>query len=338
VNEIVASAPVAVEPSRFEPVAVAAARTPAERALVALDTLEIRPAAADSLALAWSSPMLLPVAPASPPVVKVAAADPETLIAGLSAAVRSGAWEHNVAPEIRNGRLTFTGAAESASERDDLIAALRRELGRRDAAFDIAVTGRAVGIAGKSARRSLGDRPAGGMMRSALLEHYSDAARRSFQQPTQSGLEAEIARFATEIYRNQSSLVRHAHALSTILADSASQALSPEAAKSLAELVRFHANGVAESEAAIYDHLSEALPRRYWNHRGDRQALADADMADASGEILSDALRLDETLTTLLGSSAGTVDAGEVETSAGALLYRIRTRARNLTSGLDSIR
>jgi len=41
-------------------------------------------------------------------------------------------------------------------------------------------------------------------------------------------------------------------------------------------------------------------------------------------------------LTTLLGSSAASVEAAEIETSAGALLYRIRTRARNLTSGLDS--
>jgi hypothetical protein len=132
-------------------------------------------------------------------------------------------------------------------------------------------------------------------------------------------------------------LVRHAHALSTLLED-LPESLSPEASKSLAGLVRFHADGIAGSEAQIYGSLSEALPRRYWNHRGDRQPLEEAAAPAAARQILADALRLDETLTTLLGSSAGVVDAREVETSAGALLYRIRSRARNLTSGLDSVR
>jgi hypothetical protein len=256
----------------------------------------------------------------------------------MSAAVRTTAWASNVTPEIKDGQLTFSGTVGSANDREKLIAAVRRELGEREAAFDIAVAAPSADSGNFGATYNLGGRPAGGMMRTALLEHYSDAARRSFQQPTQSALEAEIARFATEIYRSQSSLVRHAHALSTLFRKAGSEELTPEAEKSLAGLVRFHANGVVESEAAIYDHLSEALPRRYWNHRGDRTSPEDADLATTSREILTDALRLDETLTTLLGSSAATVDVGEVDASAGALLYRLRTRARNLTSGLDSAR
>jgi len=264
-------------------------------------------------------------------------ADPEALVAGMSAAVRAGAWSQNIVAEMRDGLLTFAGTASSPQDRTELIAAIRRELFGRDARFELAVSNRPSSASAGTAY-TVGDRPAGGMMRTALLAHYSDAARRSFQQPTQSALESEIARFASEIYRSQSKLVRHAHALSTLLKGVEPESLSPEAAKALESLVRFHANGVSDSEAQIYDHLSEALPRRYWNHRGDRQELADAEAAAAGQELLADALRLDETLTTLLGSSAGSVDVGEVETSAGALLYRIRTRARNLTSGLDSVR
>ncbi|MEZ5397516.1 MAG: hypothetical protein R2724_32710 [Bryobacterales bacterium] len=176
-------------------------------------------------------------------------------------------------------------------------------------------------------------------MRSALLAHYGDAARRSFQQPTSSALDGEIARFTGEVYRNQSRLVRHAHALSELLSQFDAAALAPAESKTLDSLIRFHAEGVADAEAQIYGHLSEALPRRFWNHRGDRSSeITDVDLADSTHTLLADALRLDETLTTLLGASPSSIDAGDAQTSVGALLYRIRTRARILTSGLDSTR
>ena len=323
---------------RFELVAPETGPAPARDALPSGGSLAIEPVSAGSLDLAWTSPAVPAVQLASAAERTAPAADPETLLAGLSAAVRTGAWAKNVAPELRAGRLVFAGSVDSDRQRDKLIAAVRGELAGRDVAFDIAVHAPSSAHRDPPRSYSLGDRPAGGMMRTALLAHYADAARRSFQQPAPSALEAEIARFASGIYRSQSNLVRHAHALSTLLAEVDPERLSREASKSFAGLVRFHANGVADSEGSIYDHLSEALPRRYWNHRGDRQAPADADTAEAARQLLADALRLDETLTTLLGSPSASVDASEVETSAGALLYRIRTRARNLTSGLDSAR
>jgi hypothetical protein len=262
--------------------------------------------------------------------------DPNLMLAGLQAVARSGAWMADIHPEVRDGKLTFSGRVSSPSRRDEVIAALTGQPGAKGADFDIAIAAPAVETAEAGVSFYLGDRPAGGMMRSALVAHYEDAARRSFQQPTQSALDAEIARFAGEVYRSQSKLVRHAHALDGLLQEFELTGLSPDALKTLDSLVRFHAEGVAEGETRIYDALSEALPRRYWNHRGDRQATADPGPAAAAHDLLADALRLDETLTTLLGSSAGSVDVRETETSAGALLYRIRTRARNLTSGLDS--
>jgi hypothetical protein len=298
------------------------------------------------LGLVWTVPVLVanqPAAPPSPtppsaPPIDSEAADPALLLAGLRAAVRTGAWTMDVSPEIRAGVLTFSGRVGSLRDRDRLIGAVRRELGDREVEFDLEIVSGVARLDESGSSRSLGDRPAGGLMRTALLAHYGDAARRSFQQPAPSALEAEIDRFASEIYRSQSSLVRHAHALSGLLGRFQAESLTPETSSTLGTLVRFHAAGVADSEARIYSHLSGALPRRYWNHRGDRQPPADTDARQSAAALLGDALRLDETLTTLLGSTARPVEAGEAETSAGALLYRIRTRAKNFESGLDRVR
>jgi hypothetical protein len=325
------------EPERFELAEAGNATTPQPVALDGAGAVRIDPVAGETLglppALALAAP---PVAAPRQPVGSAAAEDPNLLLAGLRAATRSGAWTMDVEPEIRGGRLTFVGEAASETERDELIAAVRRELSGDDIAFAITVADTHLPLASPPASDTLGARPGGGMMRTALLAHYGDAARRSFQQPTQSALDAEIARFAGAIYRSQSDLVRHAHALDGVLREFTGKDLSPESARSLDGLVRFHAKGVVAGEARIYDQLSEALPRKYWNHRGDRQALDGASPVEAGSALLADALYLDETLTTLLGSSAGSVDVGEVQTSAGALLYRIRARARYLTSGLDS--
>ena len=44
-------------------------------------------------------------------------------------------------------------------------------------------------------------RSAGGLVRASLLEHYQDAARRSFQEPDRSLLESELERYVSEILR-----------------------------------------------------------------------------------------------------------------------------------------
>ena len=339
------------EPEQLAPaerftIALAPALAPPSRAALTPSPLtpsmepRVSPQQPSRLALTLETPRVprpnLPAAASASAPESSEPADPALLLAGLDAAARSGAWMADISPELRNGRLTFTGKVSSPSRRDELIAALGRELAGDGASFDIVVAPAAAAFETAEASRNLGDRPVGGMMRTALLEHYGDAARRSFQQPAPSALEAEIARFAGEVYRSQSKLVRHAHALNGLVEQFDVESLTPEATRTFDALVRFHAEGVAEGETRIYDFLSESLPRRFWNHRGDRQAPADSDAAASAHAILADALRLDETLTTLLGSASGSVDVNEVETSAGALLYRIRTRARNLTSGLDS--
>jgi hypothetical protein len=340
------SVPEQAEPERFV-LAAGGLDAPARPALGdGAQGVSFEPMATQRLDLAWAAPRTTPV---PPPAASVEAAtpasnqsglteDPDALLAGFLAAARTGAWATDITPEVRGGVLTFSGRVASARERGEWISAVQRELPGRKIAFDLTVADARPPVQASEVSYTLGARPAGGMMRTALLTHYSDSARRSFQQPTQSALDAEIARFASEIYRSQSRLVRHAHALSQLLQGFEAEKLSPEASKSLDSLVRFHADGIATSEAEIYDHLSEALPRRYWNHRGDREAFSDTDQAAAGEAVLADALRLDETLTTLLGSSSATVAADDAEASAGALLYRIRTRAKNLTSGLDKVR
>jgi hypothetical protein len=334
------------EPERF--VLAEKADSPAPSRPALRDSgVEVRvgPMTTRRLELAWAAPLALPAPPAATEetVAKrvertVPVQDPEALLAGFLATARTGAWAAGITPEVRDGVLTFTGRVASPAERAEWVTAMRRELSGQDMAFDLAAANVAPIVEASEVSYDLGARPAGGMMRTALLTHYSDSARRSFQQPTQSALDAEIARFASEIYRSQSRLVRHAHALSELLQDFDTEKLSSEGSRSLDRLVRFHADGIATTEAQIYDHLSEALPRRYWNHRNDRESFSDADQTVAGKALLADALRLDETLTSLLGSSGGTIAADDVETSAGALLYRIRTRAKNLAAGLDRVR
>ncbi|MCB1019430.1 MAG: hypothetical protein KDC27_05855, partial [Acidobacteria bacterium] len=328
--------PVAAAPERFE-LAAAESDAPVRPALETAATPAVRAAEPAAIAFATPTPRLQPAPAAASPSTPLEPANPELLLAGMRAAVRSGAWASDVTPEIRNGRLTFSGLAGSPEQRSRLQAALEREA--PGAAIEIALADRVPVNDARTLTASVGDRPAGGLMRSALLAHYGDAARRSFQQPTPTALDGEIARFTGEVYRNQSSLVRHAHALSELLTRFDAATLTASESKTLDSLIRFHAEGVADAEAQIYGHLSEALPRRYWNHRGDRSGeIADSDAAASAHTLLADALRLDETLTTLLGASPSAIDAGDAQTSVGGLLYSIRTRARILTSGLDSDR
>ncbi len=101
------------------------------------------------------------------------------------------------------------------------------------------------------------------------------------------------------------------------------------AAKTLvAGLIRFHVEGMGRGEAAIYDSLSEALPRRYWRYQGERdESLAGSDglRAESSG-LLQDVLGLERTLTVVLTGSQQTVAFAEAGTSSGELLRRIHDR------------
>lgn len=160
----------------------------------------------------------------------------------------------------------------------------------------------------------------GGLVRTALVEHYRDAARRSFQTADAAALDAEIARYVSDVFRSQSDLIGHVYELDQLLN-------SAPAGELQAKQVRLHLKGALSSEAVIYGHLSEALPRRYWRYQGERGADASTnDLRAESKALLQDVLGLERTLTTVLTGSSQTVGIEEANSSSGELLRRIHER------------
>jgi hypothetical protein len=177
-------------------------------------------------------------------------------------------------------------------------------------------------------------RSTGGVVRNSLLSHFSDAARRSFQSPQPSMLEAELDRYVTEVFRGQSRLRSHAYALKSLLEPLSREqiaALDPAARKQFSELVRLHMKALSEDEAQIYDRLSEGLPRRFWTYRASGHDLNTAsDWREESAALMRDVLQLDSTLTALLSAPQTFVDVSDSHLSCGELLYRIRNRVGRL--------
>ena len=205
-----------------------------------------------------------------------------------------------------------------------------REAAGDEVRFDI--TRRSSNPATTTVAARVSDGPAGGVMRTALVEHYRDAARRSFLSPEPSLLESEITRYVNDVVRGKSDLVQHLYALKTLfvsLEPGLAENAGPEARKALRELVRFHLAGATEQEGAIFSRLSEALPRRYWNYRGAAADVSSDVWAAESASLLEDALKLDRTLTSLFNDRADQLDAADAQ-SPGELLHHIRTRLRAL--------
>jgi len=161
---------------------------------------------------------------------------------------------------------------------------------------------------------------AGGLVRTALVEHYRDAARRSFQTADAPALDAEIARYVSDVFRSQSDLIGHVYELDQLLS-------SAPVGELQAKQVLLHLKGALNSEAVIYDHLSEALPRRYWRYQGEEGAdVSTNDLRAESRALLHDVLGLERTLTTVLTGSRQTVGIEEANSSSGELLRRIHER------------
>ncbi len=160
----------------------------------------------------------------------------------------------------------------------------------------------------------------GGLVRTALVEHYRDAARRSFQTASAPALDAEIARYVSDVFRSQSDLIGHVYELDQLLSAAPDSELP-------AKQVKLHLKGALSSEAVIYDHLSEALPRRYWRYQGEEGADGSTnDLRAESKALLHDVLGLERTLTTVLTGSRQTVGMEEANSSSGELLRRIHQR------------
>ena len=320
---------------------------------------------APMLEIAWSGPtnrlvplmdpaasISLPLAPAAlesfeptrpvPATVETAS----TVVDGHWLLAKAGVWREDLRPEPRNGRLTFVGTVEDETSRRRVVDALSRTAGETDIAFDVrsrrddrsATTEPSVRLA-SAARPS--DRPSGGGVRTSLLSHFSDAAHRSFQTPEPSLLEAELDRYVSGIFRGQSRLLSHAYALNSVLSSVESnhvEQLAPETKRRLREIIRLHLSALRDEEAALYDRLSEVLPRRYWAYRADKATVhAEAAWLKQGKVLLDDALQLDSTLTSLFGAVPGTIRADQGNYSCGELLSRLRGHITHLKAPLETL-
>lgn len=258
---------------------------------------------------------------------------PEAVIQGAWMLARTGLWREAIQATGTAASLRFVGSvaserARAAAERD-----LRAAADGWPVSFAISVPGDRAAATRPQAVPGAPGQPSGGLLRNTLLEHYRDAARRSFQPPEPSLLESELDRYVSEMFRHESELLAHASALRGVLAAPGIEGLRNAA--SLRNLVDFHLNAVERHQSAIDFRLSEALPRRYWAHRGAKEAQAPADSLAASGRYLAqDALDLDRNLTEMFFGSRGPVDAQASNLSAADLLKRIRQRARELRASL----
>jgi hypothetical protein len=273
------------------------------------------------------------------------AADPlafSKVVEGYWALTEARVWEEDVRPVWTRGGLRMRGTVENESVRTRVEAAVLRHTSQ-PLAFDLqprqdspAARRRTPGVV-----HAVYGGPAGGAVRRSLLGHFTDAARQSFVAPQPTALEAELVRYVSEVYRSQSELLSHAYALQRFLGelDAASLASAdPQTARRFRDVVDFHLRALDDREAAIYDRLSEALPRKVWSHRGTvDESTETLGWHEESEGLLQDALDLDSNLTALFGTSPLTVDASNPDPSCGEILDRIRTRIRRIKNRTQAL-
>ena len=260
--------------------------------------------------------------------------------------VMAGVWEEDLRPESRNGRLHIVGTVENEVTRHRVMKALSKQFGQKELAFDLSSRGAVkVPYGGWPAFTEAGiqssSRPSGGIVRTSLLSHFRDAARRSFQAPESSLLEAELDRYVSRIFRGQSRLLAHAYALNAVLGSIHLEYVDRLPSKTkhrLGEVVGFHFSALRDEEAALYDQLSEVLPRRYWAYEvNELSEHARANWLKEGKALLDDALKLDSTLTSLLGALPETVAANDAHHSCAGLLRSIRSHLGHLKTPLKTL-
>jgi hypothetical protein len=253
-------------------------------------------------------------------------------------------WEEDLQPVWTSRGLVIEGTVEDEAVRQHVEAALLRQTSQPPT-FHLSLR-EDLPTPQPRARRArvvqaVYSGPAGGTVRRSLLGHFSDAARQSFVSPQPTALEAEVVRYVSEVYRSQSDLLSHAYALQRFLdrVDVARlESADPQTTRRFRDLVRFHLRALDDGEAAIYDRLSEALPRKVWSHRGEGDDSGEApDWSDESQNLLQDTLELDSNLTALFGTSSLTLDAKDPEQSCGELLNRIRTRIQRIKTRTQAL-
>ncbi len=267
--------------------------------------------------------------PTSPPPPEAAA--PEAAVAGAWLLARTGLWKEGLSVGGTADAIRLSGSVATEEDRTrierKLLAAASRPLALE---IDVRRTGpRPLGPASPASAEQV----SGGLVRAALLEHYRDAARRSFQIAERSLLESELDRYVSEIFRHNADLLAHAHALDSLARHPGVESLHHT--DSLRQVARFHLDGIARREGAIYARLSEALPRRYWAHAGaKRDRTPPAILRVATRKLLSSALALDGALAAMFFGGAETLDARSENLSSADLLREVRLGARQIKAAL----
>ena len=309
---------------------VSAGTAPSHLALVALPRLDELPEP-----LAPSPPLLAEAVPAAgstaPPTVRT---DPEVLAEGSWMLIRAGLWKASLEARGTAESIRFAGTVASERERVRAEKALLAVADGRPIEFDIAVRGaRVPAEALPDAVRASRTRSLGTTVRTALLQHYRDAARRSFQPLDRSMLENELDLYVSDVMRHDADLLAHVHALHNLL--SRSDIARVRDADSFRRAARYHLDGIARHEASIHGQLSEALPRRYWAYRGPRVTDGNSSDLQATGTaLLQDALALDQALSSLFFGGRDVLDISEGSPSSASLLARLRQRTRQLRSAI----
>ncbi len=295
--------------------------------------------APETALLPWEAPELRayrPTETVSETLIATAQSDPirkdatESVIEGFWLLAGTGLWKQDIRPVGNGENIIFTGSVAEASGMAAIESKLRSAADGRSVTFDLALRDDSLGSAERVMTfEQAANRPAGGMVRNSLLAHYRDAARRSFRSPRISLLEAELERYVSDVLRHDSELLAHVHVVHSVL--SRADAAGLGGSSTLNRLIKFHLAGIANREAAIYAKLSEVLPRRYWNYRAKKVVPEGSiEAVDESGELLADALGLDEILTTIFVSGSATLDARDSERSCGERLASIRSHVARL--------
>ena len=282
---------------------------------------------------------------AAPPAetAPITAEDAPFVLAGHRILNKAGVWQEDIHPLHRAGVLSFEGTVENAAVGERVRREIRRAADDREVSFALLERQKETSSAALLAEGNgpADARASGGAVRSSLLSHFSDAARRSFRAPEPEALESELGRYVSGVLRSQARLLSHVYALNGVLASfdaSLVSRLGPEDIDSFRQVAGFHATAIREHEARLYDRLSEALPRRFWIYRADKNGVkGEPDWTGESRQLLNDALELDATLHALLVTPEASIDAAGANLSCGELLGRIRTRIGRLQAPIQAL-
>ena len=282
------------------------------------------------------APIVEPRVIEQPPLTLAAAKE---VIEGHWILHRAKVWREDIAPKWTNDGLVFEGTVENEQVRDKVIAAVRSAQKGREVPLELRLRAVSPNAARSPASTSWERGVAGGVVRTALLAHYNDVARRSFVSTEPSELEGELDRFMNSIFENQSNLLAHLYKLNALVS-SVPEGLVPDVASSsrFVELAVTHANAARQHQARIYDLLSEALPRKYWSYKAKEGDVSSKGFQGEAEALLKDALELDANLTTLLSTPQHLLDAGDADVSCGEALSRIRTRLSRIKADTAKLR